>query len=163
MADEIDSMTFPEDSAEITFEMFDIFKNKTIHVQDWFLFMTISYNYMQLTPLGVQRLNWDVLNNSSLNNEDFAVFQFDQEQQTFKTRLYDWITNDRTLVINYKEYLAWFMQLRIFDLLKNQQFPARTNAKSVKLTFQNLGLRLTKANFNKNVRGLDSLMQLRLV
>ena len=78
-------------------------------------------------------------------------------------QLYDWITNDRTLIINYKEYMAWFMQLRTFDLLKNQAFPARTNAKSVKLTFQNLGLRLTKSNFSKNVRGLDTIMQLRLV
>lgn len=87
IAESVESMVFPEDSTEITFEMFDIFKNKTIHVIDWFLFMTFSYNYMQLTPLGVQRLNWDVLQTHNLSGGDYDVFQFDQDQQSFKTRV----------------------------------------------------------------------------
>lgn len=74
VVEEIEKMTFPQDSVEITFNMFDIYKNKTIHVLDWYLFLTVSFNYMKLTPMGVQRLNWDVLNANDLSTSEFDVF-----------------------------------------------------------------------------------------
>lgn len=74
---EIPKMEYPTESSAITFEMFNVFQNKTMFVDDWFKFITISYNYMQETPYGIQRLNWSVISQSSPHSTDFDVYPYD--------------------------------------------------------------------------------------
>lgn len=53
MDEEIKKAEYPTDSIDVTFEIFDIYRNSTIFVDDWLRFMAFSYGYMELTPLGV--------------------------------------------------------------------------------------------------------------
>lgn len=46
-------MTFPADSISVMFNMFDNYRNESIHLNDWNKMMKSVFTYMQLSPNGV--------------------------------------------------------------------------------------------------------------
>lgn len=46
-------LEFPTDSASIMFNMYDNFKNESIHMSDWIRFIRGTFTYMTLAPNGV--------------------------------------------------------------------------------------------------------------
>lgn len=109
-------MTFPDSSEQIVFNMFDQYRNGTIHIQDWIKFMTYSYEYMQKTPLGIQRLNFDSLENPAFSKQ---FMQLNDDEIVLESQLNDIITQKMEYQINFKEYLAWFTQNTGWRVLKN--------------------------------------------
>lgn len=57
----IEKQEFPADGAKLIFSVYDQFRNSSIFIEDWIHFMGNSYRYMDLTPLGVQRLNFETI------------------------------------------------------------------------------------------------------
>jgi len=47
------NLEFPSDSATIIFNMYDNYRNESIHISDWIRFIRTSFTYMSLTPNGV--------------------------------------------------------------------------------------------------------------
>jgi hypothetical protein len=71
------TLEFPADSASIIFNMYDNYRNESIHLSDWFRFIRSSFTYMSLTPNGVQRFNFgEVYQNNLYLDGEYNCFGY---------------------------------------------------------------------------------------
>jgi len=124
------NLEFPADSPSIIFNMYDNYRNGSIHLSDWIRFVKTSFTYMSLTPNGVQRFNYDQIakKNDYLDGE-YNCFAFGQTESKYQTLLYDWLTENVGYSVNMKEYLAWFRLPFGFEYLRQPGLPWRTSVK----------------------------------
>ena len=126
------NLEFPADSPSIIFNMYDNYRNASIHLSDWIRFVKTSFTYMSLTPNGVQRFNYDqIAKKNDYLDGDYNCFAFGQTESKYQTLLYDWLTENVGYSVNMKEYLAWFRLPFGFEYLRQPGLPWRTSVKRV--------------------------------
>lgn len=150
------NLEFPADSASIVFNMYDNYKNESIHVRDWFQFMRAAFTYTTLTPNGVQRFNYDTIceRNEYIEGE-YNVFIYTQTEIKFQSLLYDWLTENLGYTVNMKEYIAWMRLPFGFEYLKQPGLPWRTSVKRTAQAFRDLGFRFSKYNRAQALAGYN--------
>lgn len=150
---------FPTEPQRIMFNMFDSYRNESIYVQDWMVFVTTAFTYMSYEVTSVQRLGYVAISDSRHMNSyiqaPMNVFPYTIAQNYEFTQVLDFMQTNMDYYVNFKEFLSFFRIDASISFLKQPGLIFRASVKRITQAFHDIGLRLSHFNHKEHLEGFD--------